>query len=106
MTLAQRTFAEVEIRRARATDPLTSKTAARRSHRLAAQHFARILRVLRDSAEPLSAEQIAALADLEPLQVSRRMAELCGPDLAAAEVADQLGRTRSGRAASRWRSLA
>lgn len=105
MTLAKRTFAEIEIARARCTDPETSRLAAARSHRLASAHFAKILDVLRASSEPLSAEQIADAAGLEPLQVSRRMAELCGPSLAAAVVVDQLGRTRSNRAASRWRAL-
>lgn len=106
MTLAQRTFAEIAVARARRDDPATSHEAAKRAHRLASDHMRRILAVLRASPEPLDAEHIAEGCGLTPLQVCRRMAELCGPALAACEVADHEGRTRSNRAASRWRAIA
>lgn len=105
MKLAQRTFAEIEITRARRTDPATSKEAARRAHRLASDHMRKILDVLRASPEPLDAERIADGCGLSSLQVTRRMSELCGPTIAACEVADHDGRTRSNRAASRWRAI-
>jgi len=75
MTLEQKTFAEVEIRRARRTDTETSKTAAAHSHGLAAEHRLLILAAMRDGGAG-TAHEIATRCDLEAVQVSRRLREL------------------------------
>lgn len=76
MTLAQRTFAEVEIRRARRGDPDTSHAAAAASHGLAAEHRLLIVQSLRDAGRDLAAHEIAGLCGLSSVQVSRRLREL------------------------------
>jgi predicted Rossmann fold nucleotide-binding protein DprA/Smf involved in DNA uptake len=60
--------------RARRSDPATSQRAASRVERFASGHFAKILAAL-DRA-PGSYREIAARAELEPVAVARRMAEL------------------------------
>jgi predicted ArsR family transcriptional regulator len=64
-----------EIRRARATDPTTSKIAARASHGLASEHRAAILRVMRAGGD-WTASEIAERCGLTSVQVCRRLAEL------------------------------
>jgi len=59
--------------RARKRDPETSQRAAAKVERFASGHFAKILDALR---VPGSYREIAARADLEPVAVARRMAEL------------------------------
>lgn len=77
MTLAQRTLAEVEIQRARRTDPATSKLAATQAHGLAAVHRLLILQTMRDDAgRDWNASELAAACGLTPEQVGRRIAEL------------------------------
>lgn len=64
-----------EIRRARASDPATSKAAARASHGLASEHRAAILRVMRTGGD-WTASEIAERSGLTAVQVARRLAEL------------------------------
>lgn len=64
-----------EVRRARATDPSTSKAAARAAHGLAAEHRSTILRVMRAGGD-WTASEIAERCGLTPVQVCRRLAEL------------------------------
>jgi hypothetical protein len=64
MSLSQRTFADVEIRRSRRLDPDTSKTAAAHSHGLAAEHRLLILAAMRDGGAG-TAHEIATRCDLE-----------------------------------------
>lgn len=59
--------------RARKRDPETSQRAASKVERFASGHFAKILEALR---VPGTYREIAARADLEPVAVARRMAEL------------------------------
>jgi len=99
MTLEQRTFAEVEIRRARRRDPETSKTAAAHSHGLAAEHRLLILAAMRDGGAG-TAHQIATRCDLQAVQVSRRLREFVDDGLIRAT-----GETRptpSGRPSQCW----
>jgi hypothetical protein len=103
----QRTFDE--LRRARATDPQTSKAAAAQSHGLAAAHSEAILRALAcpglndlgRSLSCLTAHEIASRSGLQPVQVSRRIAQLRDDGLIVA--ADETRVTPSGRAAQCWR---
>lgn len=76
MTLSQKTFAEVEIRRARRRDPETSKIAASHSHGLAAEHRLLILAAMRQDAGTWIAHEVAAKCGLSAVQVSRRFREL------------------------------
>lgn len=59
--------------RAKRNGPATSQRAASKVERFASGHFAKILEALR---VPGSYREIAARADLEPVAVARRMAEL------------------------------
>jgi len=83
LSLSQRTFAEVEIRRARRRDPETSKTAAAHSHGLAAEHRLLILAAMRDGGAG-TAHEISRRCDLEAVQVSRRLRELVDDGLIGA----------------------
>ena len=65
-----------ELRRARATDPATSKAAAAASHGLAADHRRAILAVMRSARCGLAACEIAERCGLTSVQVSRRLREL------------------------------
>lgn len=75
MTLSQRTFGDVELERARRTDPQTSKTAAAMSHELAAEHIRKILQVVRTGGD-WTAHEIAEKCGLDSTQVTRRFAQL------------------------------
>jgi response regulator of citrate/malate metabolism len=91
MTLAQRTFAEVEIARARRDDPETSKTAAAHSHGLASEHRLQILRAMRDGGDrDWTAHELAAACELSAVQVCRRLDELRRD----AEIEVVVGKTR------------
>jgi thiamine pyrophosphate-dependent acetolactate synthase large subunit-like protein len=90
-----------EIRRARPTDPDTSRDAARQAGQLAADHRFRILAALRRRPEcPMAPFEIAAVCSLEPVQVCRRLRELADDgEIVVAGV----GTTPSGRSARTWR---
>lgn len=64
-----------ELRRARATDPQTSKAAATAARGLAAEHRRAILEVMRAGGD-WTATEIAARCGLSAVQVCRRFAEL------------------------------
>lgn len=96
----QRTFDE--IRRARATDPETSRQAASKAGELAADHRFRILAVLRARPEcPMAPHEIAAACSLEPVQVARRIREMA--DDGDIVEAGPYAVTPSGRRARTWR---
>jgi hypothetical protein len=61
-------------RRARRTDPQTSKTAARNAERFAASHAGRILEALRQGAA--TAHRLSDLTGLTVVQIDRRLPEL------------------------------
>ena len=97
MTLAQTSFAELEIRRARRDGPETSREAARDSHGIAAEHHLLILAALRDFG-PMSCTEIAARTSLHAHQVGKRMHELCSAEIAAVRIVDGITRpTAAGR---------
>lgn len=94
----QQTFDE--IRRARRTDPATSKEAARRAHGLAHEHRQRILSALADGTAR-TADEIAPLVGLDRHQVGRRLGEM--RDDGYIVVADETRQTPRGRAAQCWK---
>lgn len=97
--LRQQTFDE--IRRARATDPETSKHAAAAAHGLANAHRNLILAALADGV-PRTADEIAPLVGLHRHQVGRRLGEM--RDDGYLVVAEGITKpTPSGRAAQCWR---
>lgn len=85
-------------RRARKSDPATSRAAALRAP--VHEHHARILEALYELGRPATAEQIAARSALTAVQVSRRMAELVD---AGAVVVDGTATASSGRPAQCYR---
>lgn len=93
----QKTFDE--LRRSRRNDADTALAAAQHSHGVAGAHEAAILRVLHDH-DALTAHEIAACCDLQPVQVSRRLGHM--RDDGVIVVRDQSGVTPSGRPAQRW----
>jgi hypothetical protein len=94
----QKTFDE--LRRSRASDPDTSRDAARQAGQLAADHRFRIIEALRSEAGPRTPHEIAAVCSLEPVQVCRRLRELADDgEIVVAGV----GTTPSGRSARTWR---
>lgn len=64
-----------ELRRARRSDPETSKAAARQSHGVAAEHRRVILGVMRAGGD-WTANEIAERCGLTSVQVCRRFAEM------------------------------
>lgn len=67
---------KAEPARARRGDPETSKRAAAKVNRFAGGHFAKILKALERG--PGTYREIASRAELEPVAVARRLAELEG----------------------------
>ena len=92
--------AAVEVRRARRTDPETSRIAARESHGTASRHNGLIVDTLRANELPLSAHEIAACCGLQPVQVSRRLGQL--RDDGVIVVANRIATTPTGRPAQTW----
>ncbi len=88
-----------EVRRSRATDPATSKEAARRSHGLAGEHRRKILAALADGIAR-TADEIAPLVDLDRHQVGRRLGEMRDDGLIVAT--GEVRETPRGRAAQCW----
>lgn len=110
MTLAQRTFAEIAVSRARRDDPATSHEAARLARGLAAEHHRQILATMQsDPARDWTAHEIAAAAGMSSVAVSRRMRELWVLSRVVEAVDARTGSpltrpTPSGRAATCWRT--
>lgn len=105
MTLSQRTFAEIEVKRARRTDPDTSREAAKQSHGLAAEHVEKIRCALQCIEQQMrsdaTAHELAYFTGLTNVQISRRLAEM-----EEAGLIKPSGNTRptpSGRPARCWR---
>jgi DNA-binding MarR family transcriptional regulator len=99
-----------EVRRARRTDPQTSKDAARDSHGLAAEHELLILQVLRDGRDrDWTPHEIAERCGLNSVQVTRRLHDLWASGRIAESWLDEQDRvqalraTPSGRRARCWR---
>ena len=103
MTLAQRTFAEIEITRARRRDPETSKEAAAAAHGLANEHRLLILAAMRDAGCELTATEIGERTSLTSVQVCRRLHEL--QDDGLAEPTANAKPTPAGRPSRCWRVL-
>jgi len=96
VTLEQRTFAQVEVARARRADPETSKVAAARSHDLSHEHFAKILQVVRRGGD-WTAHEIGLQCGLTSVQVTRRFAELVAAgEIAEVKLEDGTTKTRPG----------
>jgi hypothetical protein len=87
--------------RARRSDPATSHAAAAQASGLAHAHQQRILSALRLSLVPLGAEQIGVLANLEPYQARKRLAELHQAGRIALAPGER--KTLSGRSERLWR---
>ena len=103
--LEQRTFAQIEVARARRSDPETSKTAAAMSHGLASEHITKILRVVRSArGRDWTAAEIGAECGLSSEQVTRRLAPL----VIAGEIAEvklEDGKTNKTRPGPRGRPM-
>ena len=93
-----------ELARSRKRDPSTSKAAARRAGGLASEHQRRILEVMRRGGD-WTPEEIATACGLTSVQVSRRIHELAGPNIAAIVLAGTERPTATGRMARCWRAL-
>jgi predicted ArsR family transcriptional regulator len=66
---------EFVSRRARRSDPETSKKAAEKAERFAGTHKGKILAALKEHG-PLTAKQLSSLIDLTVVQIARRLPEL------------------------------
>ena len=86
-------------RLARREDPETSHAAARSAHGLRNRHDVLILKDLRSHPNS-TCDSIASRIDLQPVQVSRRMAGL--RDRGLVRTTGELGETSTGRKAQRW----
>lgn len=100
MTIAQRTFAELEIRRARRRDPETSRQAAAAAHGLAAEHRLLILATLRGTDGDLNSTEIGERINLTSVQVCRRLHEL--EDEGLIQRTRNVRPTVSGRPSTCW----
>lgn len=103
MTLAQRTFAELEIRRTRRRDPETSRQAAAAAHGLAAEHRMLILATLRDADGDLNSTEIGERVGLSSVQVCRRLHEL--EDEGLIQRTPNVRPTVSGRPSTCWEAI-
>ncbi len=101
--LEQRTFAQIEVARARRADPETSKAAAAAAHGLANEHRLLILAAMRNAAGELTATEIGQLVGLSSVQVCRRLHELQDDGLATPTTNTKP--TPAGRPSRCWRSL-
>lgn len=87
--------------RARTSDPITSHEAAAEAGSLANHDCAAIWRVLRDSAEPLAAEQISDhLGWNNHVRVNRRLSELVDGGFIVAS--GEMHKNKSGRRAQKY----
>lgn len=102
------TFAAREVRRARRSDPETSREAARQSHGVAAEHRLLIVAAMRDGGErDWTAHEIADACSLTPVQVNRRLHELfVDGEIVESRIADVVVTrpTPSDRPARCWRA--
>lgn len=71
---------DIQVARARKTDPVTSHEAAKNAERFAGGHKSLILEALKDG--PRTAHGIAAMTGLTVVQIDRRLPELRSAGLA------------------------
>ncbi len=102
MTLAQRTFAEIEMKRARRDDPDTSKQAAAQSRGVADRHRSQILAAMNHGGRSdWAPHELAEQCELSSVQVSRRIKEMWEDGLIRESGATRP--TPSGRMARCWK---
>lgn len=92
----------IPIRRARRTDPITSKAAAERAEGFAETHRQRVLSVLRQGEAGPTA--IGAAIGMEPYAVRKRLAD--AQHLGEAEPTGRTATTASGGKERVWRAIA
>jgi hypothetical protein len=103
-TAAMTTNAAVDPRKlARSSDPSTSHDAAFQAVRFVRSHHERIAFEMQKAGVPLGAEQIAALCDLQPYEVRKRLPEM--RVLGKVQPTDAVRETLNGRKERVWRLM-